>query len=108
MKSGKCMYKLEFRTRAYKNIQDISKFYNQDLPIIDQWFSDLQQKWINTTNIKEIWRIKWDLIYRKRVGRRRIVFMINWVSLDIFLIELEKSTSKDYNDRLDYVKKSLK
>jgi len=34
--------------------------------------------------------------------------MIKEKDLDIFLIEIEKDTSKDYNDRLDYVMKSLR
>jgi len=102
------MYKLEFRTRAHKNIQDIAKNYNDELLFIDQWFSDLEQNWLSASSIKDIWRTNGGLIYRKRIWRRRVVFMIKWNTLDIFLIEIEKNTNKDYNVRLDYVAKSLK
>jgi hypothetical protein len=102
------MHIVEFRTRAYNNIEDINVNYHEDIFLIDEWFSNLEEKWISASHIKNIGRVKGWLVYRKRVWRRRIVFMMKWITVDIFLIEMEKDTKKDYNEWLDYVKKSTK
>jgi mRNA-degrading endonuclease RelE of RelBE toxin-antitoxin system len=87
---------------------DIKKNYHEDIASIDKWFSDLEDKWLFASQIKNIGRIKEWPIYRKRVWRRRIVFMVQWTTIGIFLIEIEKDTKKDYNEWLDYIKTSFK
>lgn len=48
----------------------------------------------------------WNNIYRKRDGRLRILFTIDWSIITIWIISLEKDTKKDYKIWVEYIKKN--
>jgi len=96
-------HKVEFRTRAKNGVEDMIKHHKSDIFDVDEWFGDLEKNWKDWKNIKFLWKIKWIQIYRKRVWRRRIVFWNEWNIVDIFIVEIEKNTKKDYKIRMKYV-----
>ena len=65
---------------------------------------DLQDRWTKSDNIKNIW--EW--IYRKREWRWRILFTIDNDEINIWIIEQEKDTKKDYNKRKRYILEIIK
>ncbi len=68
-------------------------------------FVELEKHWKNSSKVKSLRKIRWVLIYRKRVWRRRIVFSCDDNLVSIFIIEIEKSTKKDYNIWRKYILK---
>ena len=65
---------------------------------------DLEKKWIKSEDIKNIW--EW--IYRKRCWRWRILFTMDSSEIDIWIIQQEKDTKKDYNKRKRYILEIIK
>lgn len=101
------MYELKFRPKAYKSMQALVLSYPHEIEAIDAAFVELQASWVLSPQVKNIGRIKGLAIRRKRVWRRRIVFIEKEAVIEIFIIEIEKSTIKDYARWLAYVRKSL-
>jgi mRNA-degrading endonuclease RelE of RelBE toxin-antitoxin system len=76
------------------------KTNSPDLKLIISNLDELAKNWLNTSNIKNIW----DWIYRKRVWRWRIVLTINENTINVWIIDIEKDTKKDYKKWKIYIK----
>ena len=67
----------------------------------------LEEKWFSSSSVKNIW----DGIYRKRVMRWRILFTESKKEknvFDIWIIDIEKDTDKDYERWKKYIIQEIK
>jgi len=100
------MYKLLIYKKAKDTLDDLKKYNLKYLDLLIINLDEIVLKWINSSNVKNIW----DKIYRKRVWRWRILFTqdSNKNICEIWIIEIEKNTKKDYNKWKEYILYKLK
>jgi len=97
------MFNLIIKNKAKKTLDNLQKYNQIDLQKIIKSLDELSKNWLNTVNIKNIW----DWIFRKRVGRYRILFNFDVLNqINIWIIDLEKDWKKDYLRWKLYIKKS--
>ena len=98
------MYSLKIY-KKWKDILDLLKNdNNKDLIYIVKSLDEIVEKWLKSSNIKNIWND----IYRKRVWRWRILFTISENIFHVWIIEVEKNTRKDYKKWKDYIISQVK
>ncbi len=98
------MYKLILKKKA-KNTMEL--LFLKDRPMHDILLSaliDLQKVGIHDHQIKHIW----EQIYRKRVGRWRILCTFSPDTIQAWIIEMEKDTDKDYKRWKEYIQQTMR
>ncbi|MBT4936782.1 hypothetical protein HON22_02590 [Candidatus Peregrinibacteria bacterium] len=95
------MHKAIIHTYSEEVLDALShKDYNSFLRIIKA-IEDLEESGVYSSNTKPLRNT--DKIYRKRVGRWRVLFTIEKNIIDIWIIAIEKDTKKDYNKWIKYI-----
>lgn len=98
------MYSLKIYKKAKEILDELKKSNNQDLPYLIKALDEISDKWLDSSNIKNIW----DWVYRKRVWRWRILFNLSYNVFNIWIIDIEKDTQKDYQNWKKYIISSLR
>ncbi|MDD5213657.1 MAG: hypothetical protein PHG82_04500 [Candidatus Gracilibacteria bacterium] len=93
------MYNLEL-TRKREEKLDLIKNNDKNLfSLVISELSDIKNNGLKSKNTKNIG----DNIFRKRIGRWRILFTIKNLDITIWIIDIEKDTLKDYKKWKEYV-----
>jgi len=92
------MYSLKIYKKAKVSLDSMKKENTWDMKNIISSLDEMTIKWLNSSNIKNIW----DDIFRKRVGRWRILFTVDTL-FHIWIIDIEKDTKKDYKKWKEYI-----
>lgn len=93
------VYNLVLHKKARENLDYTRLYEKKDFWFLIEALSELEQYGLNTNAIKDIG----DSIFRKRVGRRRILFQIELKNIDVWIIAIEKDTQKDYKLWKQYI-----
>lgn len=98
------MYKLILKKKA-KNTMELLFIKDRSMhDILLSALINLQKAWTKDTQIKHIW----EEVYRKRVGRRRILCTFLSDTILVWIIEMEKDTDKDYKRWKEYIQQAMK
>ena len=101
------MYEIVLKNKASEKLLDLIKKDFWSYKNIDQSLSEIECKWLDVSNIKNIWKYKWKFIFRKRVWRWRIVLTKSWNIISIWIVDIEKDTKKDYKKWKKYISRML-
>lgn len=92
------MHNLKIYKKAKNTLDNLKIENNLDLKNIIFSLDEINEKWLNSSNIKNIW----DEIFRKRIWRWRILFTVDEF-FHIWIIDIEKDTKKDYKKWKGYI-----
>lgn len=92
------MYNLKIYKKAKNTLDTLKTEDPTDLKSIISSLDEIREKWLNSSNIKNIW----DEIFRKRVWRWRMLFTVDEL-FHIWIIDIEKDTKKDYKKWKEYI-----
>ncbi|MDQ7009067.1 MAG: hypothetical protein Q9M94_02145 [Candidatus Gracilibacteria bacterium] len=90
---------IKIEENAKKSLDLMKRKYKNDLVKVINGIKELREKGLESSGIKNIG----DGIYRKRVGRWRILFTIDFLTMKIWIIKMEKDTKKDYDTWKKYI-----
>ena len=90
---------IKIEEKAKKSLDLMKIKYSNDLEKIIDSLKELKEKWLEASWIKNIW----NLIYRKRVWRWRILFTLDLDFIIVWIIKIEKDTKKDYISWKKYI-----
>ena len=95
------MFKIIINAFAEETIKNISKKDKKAFHRLSDALDDLGRKGLQSSNIKPLKNAL--KIFRKRVGRWRILFTIEGQAIDVWIVAIEKDTDKDYKRWITYI-----
>lgn len=95
------MYKLIINTFAEETMERVYQKDKKTFHRLSKALDNLEQKGLRSSNIKSLKNAP--KIFRKRVGRWRILFTIERQTIDVWIIAIEKDTDKDYKRWITYI-----
>ncbi len=98
---------LEIKIKAQKTLIFCKKKDKKSFINLIAALDELEAKNIKASNVKSLQGLPQG--YRKKVGRYRILFTISFEKnlMQIWIIEIEKDTEKDYKKWLKFIKDKL-
>jgi len=97
------MFKVLLQESAKKTLDILHETDSKTFQRVIDGLDDLEKNGLKSSSIKRLSNS--ESIFRKRVGRYRILFTLIARKIDIWVIEMEKDTKKDYKRWLKYIKK---
>lgn len=95
------MPSLYIQEYAQKSLDDLEIFDEKIYQRMMSFLEDLENHGTQLPGVKKL--VNSESIYRKRIGRYRILFTYKNDRIDIWLIEIEKDTKKDYKRWVRYI-----
>lgn len=95
------MYKLVINEFAEETMEKVFQKEKMVFRRLAGALDDLEQKGLLSSNVKSLKNAP--KIYRKRVGRWRVLFTIKGKIIDVWIIAIEKDTDKDYKRWISYI-----
>lgn len=97
------MFKVILQENAQRKLDELYSSNQELFKKVMSSLDQLEKKGLKSSNIKKL--LNSESIFRKRVGRIRVLFTLDDRQIDVWIIEIEKDTKKDYKRWLKYIKK---
>ena len=98
------MIQIFIQRLAQKTLEDLFYRNQKQYRSIAKAIDDLEKNGLSASNIKKLRGTK--NIFRKRVGRWRLLFTAEGTILKIWIIAIEKGTKQDYLRWIFYIQKN--
>lgn len=95
------MFKLIVNTFAEETLEKVSLRDKKTFYRLSKALDELEEKGLQSSNIKSLKNAP--KIFRKRVGRWRILFTVKLQIINVWIVAIEKDTDKDYKRWIDYI-----
>jgi mRNA-degrading endonuclease RelE of RelBE toxin-antitoxin system len=95
------MFKLVINEFAEETMEKVFQKEKMAFRRLADALDDLEQKGLLSSNVKSLKNAP--KIFRKRVGRWRVLFTIKAQIIDVWIIAIEKDTDKDYRRWISYI-----
>lgn len=89
---------------AKETLEDLFQRNQKQYRQISKAIDELEEKGLHASNIKKLQGTK--NIFRKRIGRWRILFTAEEAILKVWIIAMEKGTKQDYLHWIFYIQKN--
>lgn len=95
------MFKLIVNTFAEETLEKVSLRGKKTFYRLSKALDELEEKGLQSSNVKSLKNAP--KIFRKRVGRWRILFTVKLQVINVWIVAVEKDTDKDYKRWIDYI-----
>ncbi|MBE7445855.1 MAG: hypothetical protein HS132_11630 [Planctomycetia bacterium] len=95
------MFKLIVNTFAEETLEKVSLRDKKTFYRLSKALDELEEKGLQSSNVKSLKNAP--KIFRKRVGRWRILFPVKLQIINVWIVAIEKDTDKDYKRWIDYI-----
>ena len=95
------MFKLIANTFAEETLEKVSLRDKKTFYRLSKALDELEEKGLQSSNVKSLENAP--KIFRKRVGRWRILFTVKLQIINVWIVAIEKDTDKDYKRWIDYI-----
>ncbi len=95
------MFKLIVNTFAEETLEKVSLRDKKTFYRLSKALDELEEKGLQSSNVKFLKNAP--KIFRKRVGRWRILFTVKLQIINVWIVAIEKDTDKDYKRWIDYI-----
>lgn len=95
------MFKLIVNTFAEETLEKVSLRDKKTFYRLSKALDELEEKGLQSSNVKSLENAP--KIFRKRVGRWRILFTVKLQIINVWIVAIEKDTDKDYKRWIDYI-----
>ena len=95
------MFKLIVNTFAEETLEKVSLRDKKTFYRLSKALDELEEKGLQSSNVKSLKNAP--KIFRKRVGRWRILFTVKLQIINVWIVAIEKDTDKDYKRWIDYI-----
>jgi mRNA-degrading endonuclease RelE of RelBE toxin-antitoxin system len=95
------MYKVIIHRLAEDILIELSERDKKSFYIISQALDEIEKNGLQSSNTKHLSNT--NKIFRKRIGRWRILFTIEEKNIHIWIVAIEKDTKKDYKKWIKYI-----
>ncbi len=95
------MYKLIINTFAEETLEKVSQKDKKTYLRLSKALDSLEQNGLQSSNITSLKNAP--KIFRKRVGRWRILFTLKQEEINVWIIAIEKDTDKDYKRWINFI-----
>lgn len=95
------MFKLIVNTFAEETLEKVSLRDKKTFYRLSKALDELEEKGLQSSNVKSLKNAP--KIFRKRVGRWRILFTVKLQIINVWIVAIEKDTNKDYKRWIDYI-----
>ncbi len=95
------MFKLIVNTFAEETLGKVSLRDKKTFYRLSKALDELEEKGLQSSNVKSLKNAP--KIFRKRVGRWRILFTVKLQIINVWIVAIEKDTDKDYKGWIGYI-----
>ena len=95
------MFKLVINTFAEETLEKVSLKDKRTFMRLSKALDELEQNGLQSSNITALKNAP--KIFRKRVGRWRILFTLEREIINVWIIAIEKDTDKDYKRWINFI-----
>lgn len=95
------MFELIINSFAEETLEKVSQKDKRTFLRLSKALDEMEQKGLQSSNIKALKNAP--KIFRKRVGRWRILFTLERQVINVWIVGIEKDTDKDYKRWINFI-----